>query len=51
MYAIKIFHGYVSKEGKRTHDMKKAKLYQQKEKAERLATIVGGVVKKIELEA
>ncbi len=51
MYVIKIFHGYVSKEGKRTFDMEKVRLYHKKEKAEQLANIVGGLVKKIEVEA
>lgn len=48
MYAIKIFHGYLSTDGKRTLDERKAKLYEKKEKAEQFAFIVGGRVKKLE---
>ncbi|WP_162840224.1 hypothetical protein [Enterococcus timonensis] len=48
MYVIKIFHGYLTKEGKRTMDATQAKRYEQKENAEKFAFVIGGRVKEIE---
>ncbi|WP_438759376.1 hypothetical protein [Enterococcus sp. AZ194] len=48
MYAIKIFHGYLSADGKRrTRDKTNIKLFKSKETAERIAFKIGGRVKKI----
>ncbi|OTN75675.1 MULTISPECIES: hypothetical protein [unclassified Enterococcus] len=47
MYAIKIFHGYLTPQGKRTRDKSIALTYKRKEEAERFADKIGGRVKKI----
>ncbi|MGO2893182.1 MAG: hypothetical protein ACTIC2_14470 [Enterococcus devriesei] len=48
MYAIKIFHGYLTADGKRTRDKTIAKTYKTKEAAEKYAFKIGGRVKKLE---
>lgn len=49
MYAIKIFHGYLSADGKkRTRDKSNIKLFRNKKDAEHIAFKIGGRVKKIE---
>lgn len=47
VYAIKIFHGYLTAQGKRTRDKSIALTYTCKEDAERFANKIGGRVKKI----
>lgn len=51
MYAIKIFHGYLTKDGRRSLDKQEAKLYAKKDSAEKIADVLGGRVKKIEITA
>lgn len=48
MYAIKVMHGYLTTDGKRTRNKKMAKRYKNKETAEKFAYIIGGRVKKID---
>ncbi|SFH65428.1 hypothetical protein [Pisciglobus halotolerans] len=47
MYAIKIFHGYLTVTGARTRDKSSALTYTCKKEAERFADKIGGRVKKI----
>ncbi|MHC5227597.1 hypothetical protein ACYSNW_04870 [Enterococcus sp. LJL99] len=48
MYAIKVLHGYLTTDGKRTRNKKMAKRYKNKEAAEKFAHIIGGRVKKLD---
>lgn len=47
MYAVKFFHGYLTKDGRRTRDKKIALTFTVKREAEVFAQKIGGRVKKI----
>lgn len=47
MYVVKVLHGYITTDGKRTRDKKIAKRYKSKETAEKFAHLIGGRVKKL----
>ncbi|AIM24756.1 hypothetical protein QQG09_05080 [Melissococcus plutonius] len=48
MYAVKVFHGYISKNGRRTRDKNMIKQFENPREAERFADKIGGMVKKLE---
>jgi hypothetical protein len=47
MYAVKVLHGYISKEGQRTRDKTCAKIFTTKNYAEAFADKIGGRVKNL----
>lgn len=51
MYAVKVFHGYIAKDGHRTRDKSPEKLmiFSDKRQSELFAQRIGGRVKQIEL--
>ncbi len=50
MYAIKVFHGYISKDGQRTREKSPEKLliFNDRKQSEAFADKIGGRVKKLE---
>ncbi|GMG61369.1 hypothetical protein TEHAB4_11160 [Tetragenococcus halophilus] len=50
MYVVKVFHGYISKEGRRTRDKTPRNLleFYTKKDSEKFADKIGGRVKKLE---
>lgn len=49
MYAVKVFHGYITKQGERTREkqFEKLQIFQTKEQAEAFANKIGGRVKQL----
>ncbi|MBO0439177.1 hypothetical protein [Candidatus Enterococcus ikei] len=47
MYAVKVLHGYISKDGQRTRDKNLARIFKNKNYAEKFADKIGGRVKVI----
>ncbi|MBO0470756.1 hypothetical protein JZO66_09370 [Enterococcus sp. DIV0242_7C1] len=45
MYAVKVLHGYISKDGQRTRDKNQARVFGDKRFAEKFADKIGGRVK------
>ncbi|GGC98455.1 hypothetical protein [Enterococcus wangshanyuanii] len=45
MYAVKVLHGYISKDGQRTRDKNRARVFVDKNYAEKFANKIGGRVK------
>ncbi len=48
MYAVKVMHGYISREGQRTRDKQSVKVFEDKKIADQFADKIGGRVKKIQ---
>lgn len=50
MYVVKVFHGYISKDGRRTRDKRPDNLllFSDKKQSEAFANKIGGRVKKLE---
>ncbi len=50
MYVVKVFHGYISKDGRRTRDksLDKLLLFSNRKDSEAFADKIGGRVKKVE---
>lgn len=50
MYVVKVFHGYITKDGRRTRDKTPTKLlvFYNKQESENFANKIGGRVKKLE---
>ncbi|MEI5991256.1 hypothetical protein [Enterococcus crotali] len=47
MYAVKVLHGYIGKDGQRTRDKNRVRLFPNKNYAEKFADKIGGRVKVI----
>ena len=47
MYAVKVLHGYITKEGRRTRDKQSAIIFSDKKVAMQFADKIGGRVKKM----
>jgi hypothetical protein len=47
MYAVKVLHGYISKDGQRTRDKRRARIFINKNYAEKFADKIGGRVKEM----
>lgn len=45
MYAVKVLHGYIGKDGHRTRDKNHVRIFQTKNYAEKFADKIGGRVK------
>lgn len=48
MYVVKVFHGYLTEDGHRTSDKMVAKAFSTMKQAEKIATLVGGRIKKLD---
>jgi nitrous oxide reductase accessory protein NosL len=48
MYAVKVLHGYITNEGRRTRDKESAKFFENEKLAAQFADKIGGRVKKID---
>ncbi|MGX7138760.1 hypothetical protein RV15_GL002196 [Enterococcus silesiacus] len=47
MYAVKVLHGYIGKDGQRTRDKKRVRIFFNKHYAEKFADRIGGRVKEL----
>ncbi len=48
MYAVKVLHGYIGRDGQRTRDKKSVRIFQTKNYAKKFADKIGGRVKELD---